>query len=355
MKKEIPAVSVVVPMYNTEKYIGELMDSMLVQTLQNFELIIVDNGSTDNGASVVENYIAKFDGRLKFTKIPVNSGNPAFPRNMGLELSRGEYIFFMDSDDVLIKKTALEEIYTVAENFQADVVYCENYGVSQGFGRRLFENVRVRENPLVKETGIISNDLAVRLSYYLQFCFEAPPWLKLSRRDFLIKNHIDFPSTHHEDNLWTLKLLCLSEKFVITPSVCYINRQRDGSETDSRNDFGKQLRYFMDRTVSGMKILDDFMNGLDFFKIHPEFRYAILNFYTTIDLNRTTQLCTSLPPHVIQKALKDTFAEEINGVGNSALISYLITNNIMLMRDLIIANQKISAASAGDSFNLGTK
>lgn len=354
MAKEIPLVSVIVPMYNVEKYIGECLDSILAQTLQNFELILVNNGSTDNSAAVVKNYLPRFDKRINFIEFLTNTGGASIPRNKGLQLSRGKYVFFMDSDDVLTK-TALEEMHVAAENFQADVVYCENYGIFKGAGQISSEKVLIRENALVKEAAIITDDLAERLSYYLRFYFEAPPWLKFSRRDFLIEHDIDFPTTHHEDNLWTFKILCLAKKFVIAPNICYVNRKREGSETASKNDFGKQLRYELERTISGMKNLDDFMSELEFFQVHPEFRYAVLNFYTTIDLNRTTQLCASLPPHVIQEALKNVFAKELDSSGNVALISYLITNSVMLTRNLIAAQQKLSTVTSnGNSFSLGT-
>ena len=95
MVNEIPAVSVIVPMYNTEKYIGELMDSVLAQTLQSFELVIVDDCSTDKSCEIVESYIPKFSGRLQLIKSSVNSGGCAVPRNKGLAVSRGEYVFLL--------------------------------------------------------------------------------------------------------------------------------------------------------------------------------------------------------------------------------------------------------------------
>ena len=266
----------------------------------------------------------------------------------------GKYIYFMDSDDV-ITRTALEEMYNIAEASQAEVVYFQNYGISHGVGAELLSNIRIQETPLVKELTFLANDLTYRLNLYLKFCFQAPPWLKIARRDFLISNEIFFPAIPHEDNLWTLKLLCLAEKFTIAPNICYINRKREGSETAPRDEFSKQLRYSMERTVKGMRALDAFMDELEFFKIHSEFRYAILNFYTTIDLNRTVQLFNNFPPHVIFESFRNVFANDMGE--NSALISYLVTNSVTLIRELIAANQRRATVPPqpvvpGESFDL---
>lgn len=86
------AVSVIIPLYNAEKYVGECLDSLLEQTFQDFEVIVVDDCSTDNSAKIVESYAPKFNGRFMFTILEKNSGSGALPRNKGLLLSRGEYI-----------------------------------------------------------------------------------------------------------------------------------------------------------------------------------------------------------------------------------------------------------------------
>ncbi|MBR1807751.1 MAG: glycosyltransferase family 2 protein [Selenomonadaceae bacterium] len=114
------------PLYNVEKYVGECLDSILAQTLQDFEVIVVDDCSTDSSVAVVESYMSKFDGRLKLTRMKKNSGGAGLPRNKGIEFSCGEYLAFVDPDDT-ITPTAFEELYTLAKNFDADVVHCEKW------------------------------------------------------------------------------------------------------------------------------------------------------------------------------------------------------------------------------------
>ncbi len=113
-------------MYNSEKYIGECLTSLANQTFQNFDVIVVDDCSTDNSRKVVQSFSETFSGRLKLKKMSKNSGCPGLPRNTALDMARGKYIYFLDSDD-LLTETAIEELYNVAEKFDADVVHIEKY------------------------------------------------------------------------------------------------------------------------------------------------------------------------------------------------------------------------------------
>ncbi len=121
-----PAVSVIIPMYNAERYVAECLDSLLAQTFTDFEVIVVDDCSTDSSVAVVESYLERFGGRLKLMRTIKNTGSGTEPRNFGLAYSRGEYVYFMDNDDA-VTPSALEELYTHAKNFDADVVQCEKY------------------------------------------------------------------------------------------------------------------------------------------------------------------------------------------------------------------------------------
>lgn len=87
-------------MYNAEKYIAECLESVLTQTLQDFEVILVNDCSTDNSRPIAESYLEKFDGRLKIYDNEKNS-RAAATRNKGLRLAGGEYVFFFDADDMI--------------------------------------------------------------------------------------------------------------------------------------------------------------------------------------------------------------------------------------------------------------
>lgn len=122
----LPAVSVIIPMYNAENYIAESLDSLLNQTLKNIEVIVVDDCSTDNSLNIAMRFTEKFVGRLNLMRLSGNSGCPGIPRNFALEVAHGKYVYFLDSDD-FIDATALEHLYEVAEDFDADVVHVDKY------------------------------------------------------------------------------------------------------------------------------------------------------------------------------------------------------------------------------------
>lgn len=94
-----PLVTIITPSYNSKKYIIETIDSVLNQTYTNFEMLIIDDCSNDGSYDLIKNYI-KYDDRIKLYRLEKNSGCPAIPRNYALKLTKGEYIAFLDSDDI---------------------------------------------------------------------------------------------------------------------------------------------------------------------------------------------------------------------------------------------------------------
>ncbi len=346
--EQIPFVSVIVPMYNAEKYMEELLNSLLAQTLKNFEVIIVDDCSTDKSCEIVESYKPKFEGRLKLMKLKINSG-AGEARNFGLELSRGKYIFFMDSDDI-ITKTALLELFNIAEKFQADVIYCEKYFMSEGIGKIFMENIHVADSKIqfgefVNKPTPITENLQIRIQEWLNNRFWMTPWLRLSSRDFLINNNIKFQTLHHQNDYgWAFMELCLAKNFVRVPNLCYIRRMRGDSLSGLKKNVDTFLYRWLEKTVCGMKDIDNFMSKIDFFKKHPEYRYAVLSKWGSDDLKRAFRDSVKTPPHIIREILMDKFKNFFGE--HETLLSYLLTNNIMLIRNLVIANQKIMELSA---------
>jgi len=93
-----PFVTVVTPVYNSEKFIGKTIESVIGQSYQSWEMLVVDDGSTDKTESIVQFYMSK-DTRIKYLPLGYNSGRPAIPRNYGIKHAKGEFIAFLDSDD----------------------------------------------------------------------------------------------------------------------------------------------------------------------------------------------------------------------------------------------------------------
>ena len=100
-------VSIVIPMYNTEKYIRQCLISVLSQKFQDYEVVVIDDCSRDGGVVEVEKLIPHFDGRLKLIRRDKQSGCAGIPRNEGIKAATGKYIVFLDSDDMLLPTTLM--------------------------------------------------------------------------------------------------------------------------------------------------------------------------------------------------------------------------------------------------------
>jgi len=108
-------VSVILPVYNAEKYLDETIQSVLCQTYCDFELIIINHACTDNSADIIKQYI-KSDERVVSIELDINKGGPAYPRNEGIKKAHGEYIAFIDSDDVWLPNKIEEQLSFMKEN-----------------------------------------------------------------------------------------------------------------------------------------------------------------------------------------------------------------------------------------------
>ena len=111
-------ISIIMPVYNSEEYMAETLNSILAQTFQEFELIAVDDGSQDNSVRILQEFQKKISHMTILTQ--ENSG-PSAARNNGLKIAKGEYIYFFDSDDILVDD-ALEKLYQTAAEEEADLV-----------------------------------------------------------------------------------------------------------------------------------------------------------------------------------------------------------------------------------------
>ena len=263
-----PAVSVIIPMYNAAKYVGDCLESLLAQTFRDFEVIVVDDCSTDSSREIVESYTPKFNGRLTLLQLDCNTGSGAVPRNAGLKFARGEYVFFMDNDD-LITLTALEEFYTLAEKFDAEVVYCERaYWASANLDEITFTPEQQRD--FVDKPTFEPESFAERVKEILDRKFLLTPWSKLVKRNLLIDNEIFFPPVKiADDDIWLCALLFNAKKFLRVPNVVYIWRQSKHSMLRRKKLPQETINFWLSPIVYGLKILDDMLSKIEFFRRNP--------------------------------------------------------------------------------------
>ncbi len=344
MANEIPLVSVIVPMYNSEKFIGELLNSLLGQTLKNFEVIIVDDCSTDYSCALVESYMPQFEGRLYLVKIKSNTGGPSLPRNKGLEVSRGKYVFFMDNDDALTRG-ALEFMYNFAEHFQAEIVCCKKHFESHGFAQDFLKNMTVVGNAEDNKLEVTVGDFQQKVRAWMyQGFLGVVPWTKFILRNFLVENDIKWLPVIQEDSIWTFELACLTKKCVLIPQPVYVARMRADSfghtALFAKNLDAKSLKLKMDRVVNGLKHIDNFMSGIEGFQKSPELRYEVLSYITFQNLNWVIGTYPNVPPHLLYETFKAAFPNNFGD--NDVLVSALFTAAVTFIKNNTILRQQIS-------------
>lgn len=200
-------LSVIVPVYNTEKYIERCISSILNQEFDNFQLIIINDGSKDNSEKIINKLIKGYDNVI-YKKIK-NSG-VSHARNVGLSYATGEYIGFVDSDDY-IESDMYEKLLSVANSKNSDIVCCAYKKNFKGNDKEIHpKNVKCFGKSLEKSKEIL---------------FNSNPYItqKIFRRNLLIDNNISFDEDLRifEDLLFSYKLFLLSNKIYYVDECLY--------------------------------------------------------------------------------------------------------------------------------------
>ena len=216
--------SIIIPVYNVEKYLRKCLDSVLCQSFPDWEAICVNDGSTDGSVGILEEY-AKNEHRLKVISQP-NAGLPA-ARNAGLKAAGGEYVVFLDSDDWL-EPDALK---VLSDNLQEEDLLCFN-------GRRYFED----KGQFEEADRILPETYASGWDYYSRnalrhrnFAFVCVV-LRCYRMAYLLENGLWFRTgIYHEDNLFTPLACYHAKKVKVIPDMLYDYRVRESSIMTSRS------------------------------------------------------------------------------------------------------------------------
>ena len=229
-KNESPIVSVVIPVHNSSRYLSECLASICHQTLENIEIICVNNGSTDNSQKILE-YYAKRDTRiiLMEQEETISAGGP---RNTGIKTAIGKYVYLMDSDDY-IEANALEVLVNIAEDKQSDLIYFFYKQVEDKINRVL---ARPRFYSFLR---FFPKEKIFKLeNEYYKFFIQYPfPWGKLISRQLIVENNLYFDSDVRcfEDNPHNLKILLSAQNPYVCNEKLYYLRMHQESSTHHVN------------------------------------------------------------------------------------------------------------------------
>ena len=242
----MPKVSVIVPIYNVEKYLEKCINSLLSQTLEDIQIILVNDGSKDNSGNIAKEYEKNNKNRVIY--VEKENGGLSDARNYGLKYATGDFIAFLDSDDY-IEKNAYEEMYNKAIEENADYVECD-------FIWEFPNKIRVdKQYPYKNKKEMLSFVRVVA-------------WNKLIKRQLITDNNLEFPKgLRYEDVEFTYKLIPFINKFayVDKPFIHYV--QREGSIANVQNERTAEIFTVLDNVIEFYKknnIYEEYRNELEY-------------------------------------------------------------------------------------------
>lgn len=238
---EKPLISIVIPVYNVESYLEQCVETVIGQVYENIEIILIDDGSTDNSGKICDELVKK-DKRIKV--IHKKNGGLSDARNYGLDIAKGEYISFIDSDDY-VEKTYINELYESILAKKADIAVGEYYVVSNR-NKKIETNIRMIEKEYTNIEGVL--DLLYQKNMTSSAC------AKLYKKELF--DDVRFPLHKlHEDVPVVYKLFLKSKKIVYINNKLYYYYQREGSIVNST--FRKEKLDYIEHTkiiVDEMKL-----------------------------------------------------------------------------------------------------
>ena len=218
----MPKISLIIPVYNSELYLKKALDSVLNQTYKDFEIVAINDGSTDSSLNILEEYKSKFN---KITIINQSNKGIGISRNVGIKAAKGEYISFLDSDD-FISKDYLETLYKLISENDADISCC-NFNFYSDHGVNFSMPFSCKPGVYSSEEALKKLILDVNIHYF--------SWGKLYKRSLFINNDINFYDMYFEDVATCPKIFYFAKRIAITNKSMYYYRRHRSSILSTLN------------------------------------------------------------------------------------------------------------------------
>lgn len=233
MRKSLPLISIIVPVYNAEKYLNRSLKSIIEQTYLNLEIILIDDGSTDNSGKICD-YYAEKDNRI----IVIHNENKGVStsRNCGLNRANGEWVGFVDADDY-IEKDMYEILYNNAIKYETDISVCNFYPVFDNSNRKVLDNT-------LQEIKVFNKQESIKHMFIHNSGYSAVIWNKLYKKDLI--NHFNEEISIGEDLLFNFKILKFVTRTVFDFRKKYVYRVRLNSASHSQ--------YFNEKNLDELRV-----------------------------------------------------------------------------------------------------
>lgn len=240
-----PKFSVIIPVYNAEKYLESCIESILMQTYQNYEIILVNDGSTDSSYDISKKNTEKHEFIKLYNQ---NNQGASAARNHGIKVAVGEYIIFLDSDDTWISQDFLKTSADLLETSQRDVLF---FGYEKDISSKNTQELNSGYCADVNDKSVM--DWLLKNKY-----ISSSPCNKIISREFILKHALYFEvSRHAEDIEWNYNLLNNLKRFAVIPSTIYNYRSNPQSITAYISDTHfKDLEIIVNRLILKNDSLD---------------------------------------------------------------------------------------------------
>jgi glycosyltransferase involved in cell wall biosynthesis len=266
-----PKISVIIPIYNSEEFIEECLNSLIKQTFKNFEIICINDGSTDNSLKLLKIY-EKLDDRIHiFTQ---NNSGPAVARNIGMNISKGDYIIFLDSDDIF-EDTMIEELFARIYAYNNEIVICNSKNFVIIKGQKIYnqnKNYYISNDIIKNKTRFSSFDIKKDfLSLFIWW-----PWDKIFKKDFIKNLGIEYQNLRTSEDLFFVAAAVIKAKNLSFIDKIFINHRMgvNSSVSNSRNIYWnnfyyalKKLKNFIKENGLYKRFKQDFINYVAKFSI----------------------------------------------------------------------------------------
>lgn len=228
MVEKTYGVTIIIPVYNTEKYLMECINSVLNQTYKNYEIIIVNDGSTDSSRNIIKNYLNEHSNMILLEQENEGQGSA---RNKAINEAKGKYIYFLDSDDYILP-TTIERLYNTCEENELDLILFDG---DSFYDEDIDENIKIdkryHRNEVYDE--VYSGEVLLEKLIENNDFFVSPCLYMLSKKT-LETHNIFFPEgIIHEDELFTFELFKYSKKVKHLNEVLFMRRLRKNSTMTS--------------------------------------------------------------------------------------------------------------------------
>ena len=299
-----PLISVIIPVYNVEEYLRECVDSVLNQTYGNFEIILVDDGSTDSSGEICDEYVEK-DERISV--IHQKNSGLSRARNTGFDASEGKYIYFLDSDDYIAENT-FESLLGIAEKDNSDIVFFDAVSFADT------DDFTVKQNYIRKAKYKIDKGYNIFSVMVKSNEYHSAVYLMFFNKKFIVNNNIAFiPDILHEDMVFTYQLFCKASVVSQCNQALYYRRYRKNSIMTS----SKSKKHFTS-CITVCKQNFDFTNKINLSDPYAAYQYIsrcafnVFNVFEKLNLSDKSACRKELSQF-------KKFVLENNSFGNTAL------------------------------------